>query len=372
MKLNFKDPRIIWLRDMDTQGGYKMRCSDKGKEGKIKIVWLKPAKAQISIDRRLIAECLKDKNIELDVVECSTRIFKNLVEILRADYDLVVGTTHLGLAIGGLVKVFKGIPFIADFVDEYNTLPKNPVFYPFILAIILLEELSLKIADAVLVIPQSKFVKLSKRNMVFKTNLCIDLSKFTHTRQKHAKEFLEKSGIKQHLPKIVYVGGFSEIYNLDVLVESMRYLPDFQLIMIGGGKLENKLKDLKERLNLKNVHFLGYLPNDVVAEVMKQCDVGVTLCEIPRQLKIYEYLAAGLNVVVPESVLSSEDFEFAEYCIGTKLDARDVAENIKRALSMPKEKDGRLMGLLEKYDCKKVAEFYSNIIKMVYESWTFR
>ncbi|WP_048098133.1 glycosyltransferase [Archaeoglobus sulfaticallidus] len=337
----------------------------------MKIVWLKPAKGQISIGRKLIAERLRDKNIELDMVECSGfRFFKILLEILSSDYDLVIGTTHLGLVLGGLVKIIKKIPFITDFVDEYELLfTKNPGLYPIVLAIVLLEELSLKIADAVIVTPQRMFVKLSRdRVMVFKTNLCIDLDKFLYSGhlEDHARKLLERNGIKQKQPKIIYVGGFSEVYNLDILLESMKYLPDFQLIMIGGGRLENKLNDLKKELNLKNVYFLGYLPNDVVAEVMKLCDVGVTLCEVPRQLKIYEYLATGLRVVVPESVLSSKDFEFAEYCTGTKMDARDVAENIKRALSMPRKRDKMLVRLLEKYSCSRVTEKYARVVRILF------
>jgi len=334
------------------------------------VVWLKPTKGQISIGRKLISERLKDKNIKVDVMECSgLTFFKSFIKILRSDYDFVIGTTHLGLAGGGLIKIFKKIPIIADFVDEYEILlvdtPK--LLYPVAFVVILLEKLSLKIADAVVVVPQKRFAEISKdRCKVFKTNLCVDVDKFLFSGSHRAVELLEKNKVKLTKPKIIYVGGFSEIYNLDILIESMKYLPEFQLIMIGGGRLENKLKDLKEKLNLRNVYFLGYQTNDIVAEIMKLGDVGVTLCEVPRQLKIYEYLAAGLRVVVPESVLSSEDFEFAEYCVGAKLDVKDVAEKIKIVMKMPRKRDKRLMKLLEKYNCRRVAEVYEHVIRSIY------
>jgi|GEM_PF-2259628 glycosyltransferase involved in cell wall biosynthesis len=345
-------------------------------EKKIKVMWLKPAKGKVSIGRWLISETLKEKGFDVDTVECSgleilRKFSEQLKSDLKSDYSIVIGTTHFGLAIGGLTKILFKKKFIADFVDDYetifNTIPR--FLYPITFTFILLEKLALKVADTVIVIPHENYQEISKfKKDVFKTNLCINLEKFIssdNTLRDYAIELIERNGVDLNKPLVIYVGGFNEIYNLDLLVESMRFLPDIQLVMIGGGKLENKLKDLKEGLNLKNVYFLGYLPNEVIAEVMKLCDVGVTLCGVPRQLKIYEYLASGLKVVVSESVLSSEDFEFAEYCIGVNLDAKDVAEKIKIALkvSRKRNRNKKLMKLLEKYSCRRIAEVYARVIR---------
>ncbi|WP_456330145.1 glycosyltransferase, partial [Archaeoglobus sp.] len=258
----------------------------------IKVAWLKPTKGQISIGRKLISEKLRNKNIQVDVMECSgLRFFKSFIKILRSDYDLVIGTTHLGLAVGGLIKILKNKKFVADFVDKYDVLFVDLKGFRKIFGyiVVLMQKFSLKVADAVVVVPKDIYEELRrKRPMVFKTNLCIELENFRNARR--SKKILEKFKINTEKPKVIYVGGFSEVYNLDLLLKSMKYLPDFQLIMIGGGKLERDLKKLVRDLNLRNVKFLGYLPNEVVAEIMKSCDIGVTLCEIPRQLKIYEYL----------------------------------------------------------------------------------
>lgn len=330
---------------------------------------MKPTKGYISIGRNLIAEELRKRGIYVKVFECSgLKSFKAFLHALKSDFDVIIGTTHIGLIIGGLIKILRRTSFIADFVDEYSLLVKiyPSYLYPILYIIILLERLFLKIADAVIVVPKKEYVLLSKkRSNVYKTNLCINLGRFLNVKEKlinNARIILEKAGVDLNKPKIVYTGGFNKIYNLDLLIRAMKELPDFQLIMIGGGEMEYELKRLKKEENLNNVFFLGYLPNDIVAGILRLCNIGITLCEIPRQLKIYEYLAAGLKIVVPKSLLYNEDFEFESCCISTKLNVRDIAEKIKFAYISNKKKDKGLHKKLRKYDCKEVKELYANVL----------
>ena len=335
---------------------------------KPRILWLKPRKGNISIDRVLIAKNLS-KKFNIEIIDCSGfAALKTFIYGLREDFDLIIGTTHLGLILGGLLKLKSQKKFIVDYVDPISQLRESTPKYifPLLYGLIFLEKLVLRIADAVLVVPKYNYKEISKiRSNVHKVNLCIDLDKFLNADKKiieKARKVLKNAKVNLNNPMIVYTGGFSRIYNLDVLIEVMSYLPDFQLLMIGGGKLEGELKRIKEDMGLRNVFFLGYQPNQLIPGFLKHCVIGITLCEVPRQLKIYEYLAAGLRVIVPESVLTSEDFEFTKYCMGTKLDAKDVADSIRIALKMPKKKY-RLMRLLDKYSCNKIAEVYGKIIR---------
>jgi len=269
-----------------------------------------------------------------------------------------------------LVKIIRKKPFIADFVDKYDILFAGLDGMKKILGyiIILLQKFSLKVADAVIVVPESVYEALAqKRPNVYKTTLCINLKQFLKV-DKHAiaeaEEQLRKAGISFNRPIVVYVGGFGFVYNLDILLMAMKHLPDFQLLMIGGGPIEKQLKELKEDLKLNNVYFLGYLPNELVSGILKHCSIGVTLAEVPRQLKIYEYLAAGLNVVVPENIVGDEDFEFADYCIPTELNPEKVAESIRMAglRRTCRKMDRFLVERLEKYDCRVVSNLYFSIL----------
>lgn len=334
---------------------------------KTKVLWLKPTKRNVSIGRYLIAKSLEKSGLEVEILECSgLGISKAFLYALKSDFDILIGTTHLGLAVGGVIKLLRKKPFLADFVDQFSLLKEViPVyFYPLMYVTILLEKLSLKIADAVVVVPKQEYEKISKkRNNVYKVNLCIDLENFLNVGEKtieKSKEILKKAGVNLNKPRIVYVGGFSKIYNLDLLIQAMERLPDFQLIMIGGGELENELKKLTEEKRLNNVFFIGYQPNELIPGFLKLSSVGVTLAEIPRQLKIYEYLASGLSVVVPERILHDEDFEFGGNCIGVKLDVESIALGIRGAA---KKTANNLKSKLIRYDCKEVAEIYLKAIK---------
>ncbi len=339
---------------------------------KVKVVWLKPAKGNISIGRKLIAEELEKNDFKVEILECSgIKFFKVISHVLRSDFDVVVGTTHLGVVAGGITKLLKKKPFLVDFVDRFSLLKEStPTYlYPIMYVIILLEKIAIGIADAIMVVPGEDYEKFSReRDNVYKVNLCVDLERFLHVGEKtieKAKKILNMLGIDLNKPIAVYVGGFTKIYNLDLLIEAMEYLPDFQLVMIGGGGLENELRTMRKMKNLKNVFFLGYQPNDLVAGFLKLCDVGISLCEISRQLKIYEYLATGLKVVVPEKIMADVDFEFEEYCIGTSLNPEDIARKIEYAASMPDVDNRKLYKILKKYNCKNVTLKYAYALKSI-------
>ena len=326
----------------------------------MKVVWLKPEKGMVSIGRKLIAEELGRRGVEVRVIEVSIRGVRWLAGLLKEDFDAVIGTTHLGLVLGGIIAILRGKPFIADFVDEIDILWKLHGRNPLVFALILLELVLLRAARSVVVIPMSQRIRTGGR--VFRATLCTDVERFLNVSKRdveNAVGMLVKAGVRVDRPKVVYVGGFNKIYNLDVLLKAMRRLPEFELILIGGGDEEEGLRRLKANLNLTNVHFLGYVPHEHVPAILSACDVGVTLAEVPRQLKIYEYLASGLRVVVPESVANSDEFEFSDYCVGVKVDEEDVANGIRKAVKL-----GRIsIGDISHYSCRRIAGVYLKAIR---------
>ncbi len=326
----------------------------------MRVVWLKPEKGMVSIGRILIAEELKRYGIDVKIVEVSPRSLLRVLRILREDFDLIIGTTHLGLALGGLISVIKGKPFIADFVDEFDILERLHGKNPIVKTITFLERLSLRIASVRVVIPSSAYNGLP--GVSIRATLCSDVDRFIYLKRRlkeRAFEILKKAGVDVERPKVVYLGGFSEVYNLEVLIRAMRYLPEFELILIGGGPIEDDLKRLRDSLRLRNVHFLGYLGHEIVPSILSLCDVGVTLAEIPRQLKIYEYVASGLSLVVPLSVATSEEFEFADRCVAVKIDDEEVAKGIRAAFELGKTPRARVF----KYSCRAVARVYARAIR---------
>ena len=103
--------------------------------------------------------------------------------------------------------------------------------------------------------------------------------------------------------KIIYVGDFIPLKNVDILIQSFSVLnskhSDLSLALIGDGPEENKLRELVASLNLMNsVSFLGRLTRDKVFEEMLECDIFVMVSSPESFGIVYiEAMAAGCCVV---------------------------------------------------------------------------
>lgn len=102
-------------------------------------------------------------------------------------------------------------------------------------------------------------------------------------------------------PIAVYVGAIEEWFHFEMLRTASQQLPGMSFVLIGPDKLA------RERLsNLPNVHILGRRKYDDLPAYLQHCDVGIipfdvrghaTLIDYVNPLKLYEYLACGLNCV---------------------------------------------------------------------------
>ncbi len=78
-------------------------------------------------------------------------------------------------------------------------------------------------------------------------------------------------------PLILFVGSLVYYKGLEILLQSTKYVdcnPHFMLI--GTGKLENKLKNMTKTLGVeKNVHFFGNADNETLKAAYNACDIFV-------------------------------------------------------------------------------------------------
>lgn len=107
---------------------------------------------------------------------------------------------------------------------------------------------------------------------------------------------------------IVFMGTFFDFSGLDRYIEQfsavVRAVPEAKLILVGGGQLFEKIKDLVDKLNLKNQIILtGFLPFDLMPLYINLSYLCInpflindtTKFIIPG--KIYQYLACGKPVL---------------------------------------------------------------------------
>jgi len=177
-----------------------------------------------------------------------------------------------------------------------------------------------------------------------------------------------------HCEKCIgFVGNLSPWQGLDHLIHAIHLLGDnFSngcLLIIGDGVEADRLRNLVHELRLnEKIKFFGKVPHGEVVTFINACDICVGVFNASKRnqltglspLKIYEYLACGRPIVVPDM----PDFEFVELeQVGKTFrteDPNDLASVLADMLSLTPEQ-WQLMSekarnlAVERYSWDKIA-----------------
>lgn len=178
---------------------------------------------------------------------------------------------------------------------------------------------------------------------------------------------------------LVYTGAISPLRGCRELIETMAILnPKINAKLKLAGRFDPGEKELEMR-NMpgwEKVDFLGWQPNEKVAELMGQCRVGLVTLHPTESylksypLKLFEYMCAGIPVVASDFPLWREIIEGADCgLLVDPLDPVKIAEAIKWLLENPDEAEamGRRgkQAVEEKYNWdiekKKLLTFYESL-----------
>jgi glycosyltransferase involved in cell wall biosynthesis len=125
----------------------------------------------------------------------------------------------------------------------------------------------------------------------------VDLSQF-HYRQRNPLR-----------PHLVCTRGFSPYYSVDVVVrafaEVRKAYPEARLDLIGGGPLEEEVRNLVEDLKLTGVNFTGVASRQEIGKYYDQADIFINASWLDNMpVSIIEAFGAGTPVVTtsPESI----------------------------------------------------------------------
>jgi len=103
----------------------------------------------------------------------------------------------------------------------------------------------------------------------------------------------------------IYQGVLNKGRGLEMLIESMVHLKEYQLIIAGSGDIEDKLKHIAAEHKADNVVFAGRIPPDVLHALTCKAILGFSLEEdlglnyryaLPN--KIFDYIQAGVPLMV--------------------------------------------------------------------------
>jgi glycosyltransferase involved in cell wall biosynthesis len=107
---------------------------------------------------------------------------------------------------------------------------------------------------------------------------------------------------------IIYQGALNMGRGLEMAIEAMQFTENMQLVIVGQGDVETKLKDLTRSLGLtQKVTFTGRISPDKLSDYTVQADLGISLEEdlglnyryaLPN--KVFDYIQAGVPVLVSD------------------------------------------------------------------------
>ena len=157
--------------------------------------------------------------------------------------------------------------------------------------------------------------------------------------------------------KVFYAGEISRRKRVDMLIEAVKGL-DCDLYL--AGKVSEELRGMWE--GMKNVHFLGLIPQNELPRYLKAADILVLTADDDCTLKMFEYIKAGKEILGIRGRLN--------YVL-THLENAYLTDNLKKGLKVLVENDGlrkRLADGVKRvrvYTWREVADMYLRVLEEV-------
>lgn len=299
------------------------------------VLWLTPDKSDnISVGRDEIAERLDRDGIEVTVRGTTpSTILAALRE--RDTYDAIVGTTRSGAIAGTFLSVVTGTPLIVDHVDPIRQL--EDTHSQWLAAVVRwFENVAFWLAEQVLFVYEEEESRVNRfADAAVPTELGVDYDEIANPSPDAIEAARSRLGeYELHENVAIYVGGLEPIYHIEPLIESVEYLDDWSLVILGTGSLEADVERAAE--TDESIVFPGSVPHEEIPGFLDVADVGVCLVDDPRTLKVLEYGAAGLLAVHLRGRSQGRFGGLVEYC-------DPEPESIARALERARERDGEAL-----------------------------
>ena len=338
----------------------------------MKVLWLRPSVGDnISVRRERIAAELEDRGYEVEIRDASGfDAFSAAWRVLRGDHDVIAGNVRMGMYIGYPLARLVRKPFLGDVSDpitDIDHLPK-PLYRFFGWY----ETYVLRRADAAVFVYESSYTKALENGVseerVARLPNAVDYDAFAEPDEEAVEEargILEDEGVDLNKPVAIYIGGFSENYHVNDIIEAARRTPDWEFVFVGQGKLADEVETAANELG--NFYFPGAFEYRLMPGFLAHADVGFCFKDAEQPLKLKEYGAAGIPAVVQPGELSKwyddDELVFVE----------PEGEEISRVLGRLKDEEVRaeygenLRAVAKEYRWEDIAEEYHKIFQKIAE-----
>lgn len=175
---------------------------------------------------------------------------------------------------------------------------------------------------------------------------------------------------------VLYWGGFIKNHGVDVMIRAaniLRDIPDINFRFVGSGSEKDKMIQLSHDLGLKNVHFLGFLPDDELDQEIYNADICLGIFgDTPQsfmtiQNKIYECLSMGKPLITGHSPLVSRTFTHEKEIFLCQRNPESLAKAIVEVASLPELRDSLARNGQNVYSTRYTPAHIGNIFKEVLE-----
>ena len=273
----------------------------------VSVLWLRPSTGEnISVRRERIAEELRKRGYEIDIRDASgLDALGAIKQALTGEYDIIAGNVRVGLYLGYPLARLLRTPFLGDVSDpitDIDYLP-NPLFRFFQWY----EWYVLKRADATVFVYESTYQAALERGIddAVKLPNAVNYQQFADPDTdvvESAREILDREGVDFEKPIAIYIGIFSPRYCIEELLETAEYAPEWEFVFVGEGELDAAVE--KTSREVENVYYPGAFPYRLMPGFLSLADVGFCFKNAEQPLKLKEYGAAGLPIVVRPGELS--------------------------------------------------------------------
>ena len=147
---------------------------------------------------------------------------------------------------------------------------------------------------------------------------------------------------------LLYQGSLNIGRGIELMIEAMTHLPEYQLWIVGRGDIEPELRAQARQLSLQDrVLFHGFVPLEELAQITSQAILGFSLEEdlgdnyrYASPNKVYDYIQAGVPVLVsdlPEMRRIVEQYGVGEIMETSNRTPLILAKRIRHLLSHPNQ-----------------------------------
>jgi glycosyltransferase involved in cell wall biosynthesis len=262
------------------------------------------------------------------------------VPLLRSvDPDLIIADSIEAGVVAAVVARAKHVPFVFDFRDNYSYLHRRDYGYRHLGAIPLLERLIPRLADQVIVVDGRRHRFCVQAGARPDRLRLIPNGADTRLFRPGGKDptLLARWGLSDRRV-ILFAGKVNRTLELDRVIAAMRVvvgrLADVQLVIVGDGTVLSELRDLSAALGLAgHLVFTGYRPYGEIPGLVRAADVCVYPLMSVAALSIFEYMACGKPVVIPNAAY---DLSLPEgSCLPVQMTPAGFADGMIRLLTDP-------------------------------------